>query len=277
MPMLELKHQARQIVSIKTRAQYTAQKMGDLPPVLARPNVRPPADVTDHNEYIARLHFQRTPGQKVDQSSLISTREMYDRKSDVVEVKRTRKTNLEFDFKRKPLNPYMVSTPYGDHIAFDTEPWPTAAAANEARTDMDQWRRKNNLRTMADWESWEDFHETRKAIRGTRLKITAEGGVGILRRLFLRAYVQNAWGTSKNQTNAELATFLTDAGYPTKTDEIKSGSRSALVRRAVPVTLRVIRLLKVLLQIQPALDLQELFSAEALEKARRMLQGASDE
>lgn len=54
MKMLELKHHARQIVSIKTRGQCTAIQ-GDTPPVLAKAGVKCAGTTEEQNAWIMRL------------------------------------------------------------------------------------------------------------------------------------------------------------------------------------------------------------------------------
>jgi len=73
-PMLELKHHAKQIVSIKTRGQCTAIK-GDAAPVLAKAGVKCAGTAEEQNKKIMQLYLERVPDQKVDASHLIPLRE----------------------------------------------------------------------------------------------------------------------------------------------------------------------------------------------------------
>src|SRR5258707_61087 len=105
--MLECKHKVRQLISMRTRGVVTAVLHADSPPVLAKASVKPPVPKAEHNAYMAKIYLGREPGQKTDSAHLVSTREHWLTASDMVEVRRSMKLNLEFDFKRRPLNPRM--------------------------------------------------------------------------------------------------------------------------------------------------------------------------
>jgi len=132
--MLELKHGTRQILCAKTRAQFTIRPHEALPPVLAKGGVRPPAEEVDQNEYMVKLYLERFPGRMIDNSHLISTRDQWLSESDMITLSKERRLNLEYDFKRKPVNPRMVDSTYGSHLTFDTVPW---SSVEEGRLSSD--------------------------------------------------------------------------------------------------------------------------------------------
>lgn len=136
---------------------------------------------------------------------------------------------------------------------------------------FDNWRKNNCLKTLDDWENWEDFHACKTQIQGSGMRMTEEGSVGILRRAFLRAYTQSAFGLTKTMGYEELAVWLTINGYPTSVDDCKSAKRAKLVGQCVPVTLRVVRMIRVLLQEFPGLALEALFKPEHLPQIRDLL------
>ncbi len=110
-----------------------------------------------------------------------------------VRLERLTTMNLEFDFKRRPVNPRMVAFSGGEHLAFDTAPWPNLMEAELARNLFDKWREKRCLKTLADWDDWQDFYLSHRALTVTRragkahgLQVTKEGSVGILQRVFGR-------------------------------------------------------------------------------------------
>jgi len=162
------------------------------------------------------------------------------------------------------VNPRMVAVNGIEHLACDTVPWNTSEQAELARAIFDGWCRTHCLKTLADFDDWQEFYAVRLLTRNIGINITAEGTVGLLRRLFLRAYTQAAWGTRKTLTYGQLANWLTDKGYPTTVAEVKNAGRAKLVEGVVPLTPRVRELLAVLQELQPGLEAERIFS-DALE------------
>ncbi|HIF9182717.1 TPA: hypothetical protein ACX6QL_003833 [Photobacterium damselae] len=212
------------------------------------------------------LYLDRQPNEMTDNSHLISTSEQWLTESDLVMLKKERRLNLEFDFKRKLVNPRMVEVDGKEHISFDSVPWRSAEEAQQARVLFDGWRADNCLKTMADWESWEDYYESAITTKGTGIKLTAEGSSGVLRRVFIRAAVQKQWGCDSGLTYKALAEQLTGVGYKTTSDECKNAKRSKLPEHAVPVTLGTITFVKVLLDHYPAMDLYRMFPQGRLDE-----------
>ncbi|WP_265434795.1 hypothetical protein [Aeromonas salmonicida] len=173
-PMLELKHHARQIVSIKTRGQCTAVQ-GDTPPVLAKAGVKCAGTTEEQNAWILRLYLDREPGQKIDASHLISLREQWLTESDLIEIKKKIRLSYEFDQKRQLVNPRMVEVAGETHIACDTVPWGDAGMADHCRARFDGWRETNCLKTMEDWASWEDYYESALALQGSKMRVYEDG------------------------------------------------------------------------------------------------------
>ncbi|MDT3320786.1 hypothetical protein Q4Q52_13590 [Shewanella sp. SP1S2-4] len=257
--MLVEKHRIAQVIAMKTRGQITAQAIEGHPALLAKAGIKPPCSFSEHNRYMIDLYLERRPNQLTDNTHLISTTEQWLNESDLVMLKKERRLNLEFDFKRKLINPRMTAVDGREHIAFDSSPWRSAEEAQQARVLFDGWRTDNCLKTMADWESWEDYYESAITTKGTGIKVTTEGSVGLLRRIFIRAAVQKYWGCDRGLTHKALAEQLTALGYKTTTDECKNAKRSKLPEHAVPVTIRSMRLTKVLLNHYPTMDLYKLF------------------
>lgn len=260
--MLEQKHQVKQVIAMKTRGQLTPEGVEGQPQILAKAGVKPPCSKDQHQAYMLDLYLNRTPGQKVESDHLISTAEMWINERDLVSVSRSKTLNLEFDFKRQPMLPSMQHVLGTEHICFDTRPWPTVAAAMEQRVVFDNWRRTNCLKTLDDWESWEDYFACKASIKGLPMRMTDEGSLGILKRVFLRAYTQSAFGMTKTMGYDELAEWLTVNGCPTSVDDCKSAKRAKLVGQCVPVTTRTVRLMRAILQECPGIELGALFKPE---------------
>jgi hypothetical protein len=190
------------------------------------------------------LFLNRKPGDKTQARPFTSLRAQWEEDMDVVRLARSVTMNMEFDMKCRPINPTMRSVNGVEHLAFDTVPWEHAHMGERARAYFDGWRRQNCLKTMDDWRRWEEHYlfstsrepQQRAGSRATGINATAEGSVGLARRLFLRAYAQGAWGVTRTMSYTELAAWLTKQGYPTKADEVKNAKRTSLVVGVAPPT-----------------------------------------
>ncbi|MFQ2019633.1 hypothetical protein ACK35M_01130 [Aeromonas veronii] len=268
-PMLELKHHARQIVSIKTRGQCTAIQ-GDTTPVLAKAGVKCAGTTEEQNTWILRLYLDREPGQKIDASHLISLREQWLTESDLIEIKKQIRLPYEFDQKRQLVNPQIVEVAGGSHIACDTVPWGDAGMADHCRARFDGWREDNCLKTMEDWTSWEDYYESALALQGSTMRIREDGSLGILARILTRSLAQKAW-FDHMMTYGEISALLTSVGLPVTVDTCKNSKRAALPANVVPVTGEVLRVLALLLRQLPGYPLEPLFKPERLAEVKRRL------
>lgn len=246
--MLECKHQVRQIICMRTRGQLSAEIMLVMHPdklvVLAKAgestttNDKGPANL----EMIAR-YLNRVPKQKSLRQSFISIREQVTKDPDVVKITRHVLMNLEFDMKRQPTNPRYVLARGQQVLTYDTLPWQTARQAEFARAVFDGWRRDRCLKTLEDFADWEDHYLSKRTIaelkaRGIKLstQVTKKGAVGILTRIFLRAYFKEAWGLKRTRTYKEVAELLTSWGYPTSLNDVRNGSKGDLIENSVPRT-----------------------------------------
>lgn len=257
--MLTLKHQVKQALSMRTRGVCTLQP-GDHPDpkvkrvVLAKSSVSPPKDCPDQNAFVVDLYVNRYPGRKTMTRPFVSVRDQYLKMSDVFRLEREVRLNLEFDFKRKPVNPRMVKTPYGDLLAFDTVPWVSTEDAELVRAIFDGWREDRCLKTLQDWDDWEDHCHTaclmeqmRKKTKGRlSFQLTQEGAMGILKRFFLRAYVQQRFGLTRELSYADLVALLQGIGFNVSLDDVKNGSRGKTPKNCVPSTPRTRKCLAIL-------------------------------
>lgn len=245
--MLKVKHAAIQVLPMRTRAvatlmidTVTEAQYGIL---LAKGSISPPESVKDRNQYLVDLYAQRQPGQKVMTRPFVSIRDQMVHARDVVRLERLTTMNLEFDMKRRPVKPRMVKYPGGEHLAFDTEPWPTLMDAELARNLFDAWRKCRCLKNLDDWANWEEFYLSHRALTLSRragrnhgLQVTETSSVGLLQRIFLRAYVREAWGLRRALTEADLAEQITACGCETTVFDVKNAHKGNLVEGVVPRT-----------------------------------------
>ncbi len=133
--MLTCKHEVSQLIAMKTRGQLTYRAIQGKPVVHARAGVKPPADIprSDYNDYMVDLYLNRLPGQTLSRSTLISTREMWLSESDLVSREQDIRLNLEFDFKRQPVQPAMNE----GHLLMFSRPWDNMEEALQQRSLFD--------------------------------------------------------------------------------------------------------------------------------------------
>lgn len=254
--MLEVKHQVAQVVCMKTRGQFTGQPLPGKKIVLAKAGVQvvvdAPNDIdaethkTLQNEAMLDLYLNRHPGQKVSSKRFPSIRDQWEKGIDIIKFSSQLALSLEFDFKRAPINPSMITVAGRDqaHIALASRPWTTIEAFDAARACADGWRREHCLKTLDDWRSLSEL--LRFNIVRTQLRLAGKPTLNlakdrplhdVLRRGFLRAYAHQALGlTPSFKSYAALATWLTENGYPTKPSEPRSAKAQELVLGFAPKT-----------------------------------------
>jgi hypothetical protein len=159
----------------------------------------------------------------------------------------------------------MVGVANADHLSLQSVPWATAGEAEQARAFFDGWRRKRCLKTVQDWDDWDDMYQfslIRTSLmvsggKGFGIRATVKGVADVFRRLFLRAYTQGLCGLTRTMTYNQLAEWLTDQGYPTTADEVKNAKRSKFVEHAVPATSRVMQFASVLSNGFPSIEIHQ--------------------
>jgi len=106
------------------------------------------------------------------------------------------------------------------------------------------------MKTVDDYNDFDDFYKTRIALRGLNMRLRdGEDSSGILRRMFLRAWVKSLWGIEKDMTHKSMAHWLTDRGYPTTLSDVSNAARKEAtpVFNVVPKTQKVTELMTILL------------------------------
>ncbi|UUP41537.1 DNA polymerase [Escherichia coli] len=228
--MLTCKHEVSQLIAMKTRGQLTYRAIQGKPVVHARAGVKPPADIprSDYNDYMVDLYLNRLPGQTLSRSTLISTREMWLSESDLVSREQDIRLNLEFDFKRQPVQPAMNE----GHLLMSSRPWDNMEEALQQRSLFDDWRQTHTLKTLTDWDDWCDFLYCRTVFSDMKLKVGSKRSDDILVRLFLRALTQCQWGLmlkdKKSYSCKEVAEWLTSEGYSVTVTDVKNAVRAKI-------------------------------------------------
>lgn len=271
--MVEEKHRLRQAVSIRTRGLATLLRgvpESRIPTLfLAKSSISPPPGCNDPNGYVVDLYFNRQPGQKTMIRPFVSPRDQWIKEMDVFRLERLQTLNMEYDMKRRPINPRTVDTACGSHIAFETVPWETAEQAVKVRGYLDEWRKTRNLKTMEQYKDWEDYYQTkwqleqvREKLNSTRLpvQVTNEGSLGILKRFFLRAYVQGDWGLTRSLVDYdEVRRQLDIIGLTVSPHDVKNGNKGKVIDNVVPKTSKTEEAVVKLMRVFDGLDIARIF------------------
>jgi hypothetical protein len=289
--VLEVKHGARQLISVAVRTTFTAQKAEGYELVCAKGSVKPPTrpDPTVQNQHMVRLFYGLRPGMTTSHEQLISAREQLTNEADLYGVPRTRKLNLRYDFKRQPVRPRLVPLGRTRRIAWDTVPWETAERADFARVRVDGWSRDRQkvIRTMEDYRDWEAYFEASWAVKaacaaaGVRtVQVRDDNAWGVLKRVFLQAGRQGAWGIAfEPRRLTAVAGILTAAGFPTGKEDLTYARRrnAPLLEHCVPLVPETLVLLRVILQHFPAFEYWKAFCPCDAAALAAEVTGPSDE
>ncbi|UYW26440.1 DNA polymerase [Methylorubrum extorquens] len=277
--ILEEKHRVRKVVAMRTRGQLTAQGIEGFQIVLAKAGVKPPAEAEDQNEYMLDLYLERQPGQRHAYKSLISSREMWIAERDMTSILRESRLNLEFDMKRCPERPVEREVRGRQHLAFSTKPWRSVQEALEVRARFDGWRKGalgtgRVLKTLKDYDDWAAYcgQIARIGPPGRGIGLRRDGTRGVLKRLFLRAFVRGEWGISnEGWTYKELASFFEHKGIKMSETDVKNAKRdnAPLVEIKLICNDEAVSFLRVALENFSDFELFRVFDADELQKVRR--------
>ena len=247
--LLEVKGQMQQLLSFRTRGVLTLQPLDGFIKI-ARGGMKAPDGIwsprlssaenekRENSWFIEHLLF-RHPGDNWAVRHPSSFSKMHRNSDDHRYVDDWRKANFEYDFKRCPVNvrpAYIRTERVGDvvvvqHIAFDTKPWNTVEEFNWCRDAFERWRRGDPrrgvpgrmLKTIRDWHDfvafWQGAVPSAAGIRRSR-----KGPLDQARCLFIRLYVAGLAGLPGSGYEA-AAKMLTEAGYPTRSQDFKDAKR----------------------------------------------------
>ena len=229
---LETKYQVAEYWSIKTRGGVTTQTIDGGKPKTARAGHRNPGG-TDPNQWMIERLITRAAGEKYTKSEPLPLNQTHRDGADCCYHDVTLRLSLEYDFKRRPINPHMAPV-HGvtaadsssvEHLSFDTAPWETVDQFNYVRLQFERYRERpeGTLKTLDDYRRWEDYLAGAAASQaGVR---RGKGGVlDQARRIFVQAYANGDWGLPGDNFVA-AARALTELGHPTKAREFTDARR----------------------------------------------------
>jgi hypothetical protein len=267
--VLEIKHRAKRLLGWRARGQATItaalpMKPGDKPPPM--PLAKGGIHLVDHydgdemqNKAILDLFWNRTSKSFFPVHSLAGVRNVVELDIDSVPVVRTRKLNMEYDWKRRPYD--VKDSAQFKHIAFSTIPWDhydqfrTVRDVNESdKTPVIKSVRDLNVFVSSIETTISLSKEKRKAARKT------DKAINIMMKWMSVIWChdrQLLGSIPSTHTARNFAEDLTKCGCPCKRSDIENGWKrkfKSLERNSIPTTKQTIDAFNKLKEIYPAIN-----------------------
>jgi hypothetical protein len=296
----EIKHIIRKPLGWRTRAQATLvpseisdwQDTGMTPKederyVLAKGGIKlpDPASKPAENSQMVDLFFNRQPTDTMMMKLGLGIREMYSLGADFVDREMGKVLSMEFDWKRRPINPAMAEGQGYRHLQFQTEPWDTIEQFQKTRQLWEQYNlsERHCLKAVDDLEAFASFHESSLSTQSDASKYLRkdQGDLKRLRQELLIAWKLRKAGTHELKPHAfgrtnifptyklkakEIAEILNDEiGVPcTKTDVDNAAKKTVFAPQRVPNTQEVrMKLARLRLDLFPRLEVTDFISEGA--------------
>jgi hypothetical protein len=159
---------------------------------------------TDEVAAFRKLVCDRTYETRIQQQSLITLRAQHLMDADLIPVNREVRVNLDYDFKRKPIDAHDD----GGLLTAQTIPWNTKADFEKARDDLEARKHSQRrvLKTRSDYEAMNSWAENVGARRAAGVK--SGNSLGPLSAAFLRIVASGAFGVTPG-TDDELGRVMT--------------------------------------------------------------------
>jgi hypothetical protein len=154
--MIESKGQVDGMVFMRTRMHAsTDNDRTDKNPILAAVNITLNRELSDwdKNDHLVKMFRDREWDTDQKSVRLTTARKMWDKAGDLLEEEFIRSARMDYDLKRKPIKPKMKD----DHLAFDTESWPTHSEYAKHRSELDRF--KDPFKLAGDLDAFfQDVH-----------------------------------------------------------------------------------------------------------------------
>ena len=154
----------------------------------------------------------------------------------------------------------------------DTIPWKTIDEIAKVHSMFSYWKEKRCIKTLEDFDLWDDYCSSRLALDSVSyrfpngkipIQVTIEeGSVGVLKRLFLRAYNKSCWGMSRTLTYSKLIALMSRIGFKMTEHDGKNSNKGKVYDNLVPSTKLTKPLVKKLKKAFPELDTTKIFIPE---------------
>ena len=248
---LEVKHAIRQPIGWRTRGSATLQAGDDAVTgvVLQKGGIK-----TDEllrgkakNDLIVRMFLNRDPDQVITYTTGIGPKDMLRSGTDFVSRHNEKRLRMEYDWKRKPVNPRDVTFRFNgneySHLAFDTAPLETVEEFAEIRSAWEAYNKKTRfcLKTLTDYEQFDRYLKTNELPTDiTRYAAKVNGDLKRLKRDLCRAFVAKQAGfdrvlDGRKVKYREFCTALNEHGIPCKVSDLDYAKKSEPFRAGTTI------------------------------------------
>jgi hypothetical protein len=219
--IIEPKHAAERVLSVKTRGAFTVgaplsiDQKAPGKHIMARAGHRLDRRYDDKAAEVAAwldLHASREFETDLGGIVFKSLREQWEHDADLIDVLHRARVNFDFDMKRRPVN---VRDGADGLVQFATEAWETVDEFVEWRRAFDRWREtcRACLKTAADWawfSAWRD--DPRRASHARRTPFQQALMIGMAMGLIMPLQPRGRRRSKVGVTLKGIAELLTEAG-----------------------------------------------------------------
>ncbi|MER9642399.1 DNA polymerase [Mesorhizobium sp. M0239] len=281
---LEVKHTIRQPLGWRTRGSATL-KLGDgnkANIVIQKGGIKSQFDLTDQEENarVVELFFNRTPGETQQYTSGIGLKDTIRYGSDFVYRSITKRLSMEFDWKRRPVDPQDRTVDFNGkaytHLSFQSQPLESLEEFLGIRDAWQKWDRQpfRLLKSVPDLSSFLNYLETNRKSNPssqTYMRKSEDADLLRLRRDLTRAFRRLQAGFDAVQARSgrirhkALCEILIGVGIPCTVTDVDN-ARNDFIPYKTPATARVVSALHLLKQDHfPELDTDLFLDQQKLE------------
>nr|WP_276589192.1 MULTISPECIES: DNA polymerase [unclassified Sphingomonas] len=272
--VLEIKHHVRQPLGWRTRGQATliegnTDKGDGVNIVLAKGGIYTAWDLDTtrlQNGFVTDLFLKRTPTDRIEMATKTGIRDMINFDADLVEKETSKRLNMEFDWKRRPIAAWDAASP--NHLAFATAAWDSVDQFVEMRTYWESFAISDQPRCLKTADDYRAF-----AVSVLSQSSLKDGGSKYLKKTDpdlkrLRQSLCGAWRNSKAgltkgvdcKTAQQFADKLCAGGISCKLSDVEN-ARTGFKPENCPKTPAVLIALNRLIEVFPTLEIDTLVTS----------------
>lgn len=276
---LEIKHRVKQPVGWRTRGAATLKPgEGENGIVLQKGGLktREHHSMEQENTHTIERFLTRTPESKVEYKSGVGLKDMIRMDTDFVFRSVTKYLSMEFDWKRRPINPREVAFEFNGglhrHLTFDTEPVDDTAEFTKVRDAWESYAKKprKNLKAVHELEQFLKYVETNvdQEKRVARYLRKEDGPIQRARQQLCQAFKKEQAGFDvikgmRRITHDLFCNALIECGIPCKVTDVENGKKGAFEPHRTPRSPEVLQALsKLKRDYYPQLEIEVLLSEE---------------
>jgi len=218
------------------------------------------------NRFIVDLFFDRQSDTRIHEIGGTSIRDLVKYGDDPHKKFKSKKLNMEYDWKRRPSA--ICTTNFKNHIAFTTDPWDTVDQYNRVQKVWDAYFKDELkcVKSVTDFDKWTAYLRSRTVSEhevSKNLSTTGDAELIRLRQMLCRAFKQGRAGVSFNHkvTNERFAQHLQSVGISCGVPDVQNGKNEIknpfIPHRCIPSD-TVDKALLELKKLLPSLDIDEL-------------------